>query len=205
MLVINELSCERGGRVLFNGLSLKLSAGDLLHVQGANGSGKTSLLRMLCGLSPPASGSIFWNGMDIGELREDYAANVTYIGHHPAVKDDLSPLENLRISQALAGQPVSPPQVKQALATVALKSFSNLPVRVLSQGQRRRVALARLWLCDKPLWVLDEPFNALDAEASAQLERHIEAHLGRGGMAVLTTHQQLGIVRSMVRSLRLTS
>jgi heme exporter protein A len=203
MLAINELSCERGGRVLFSGFSLELAPGDLLHVQGVNGSGKTSLLRMLCGLSPPASGNILWKGADIGQLREDYAAKVTYIGHYPAVKDDLSALENVQISQALAGQPVPISQALQALATVGLKNCSNLPVRVLSQGQRRRVALARLWLCDKPLWVLDEPFNALDAEASALLERHIEAHLGRGGMAVLTTHQQLGVAERLVRSLRL--
>ena len=205
MLAARELSCERGGRTLFSGLDFEVGPGTLLHVQGANGSGKTSLLRMLCGLTIPASGQVFWDGNDIRELREDYASQLTYIGHHPAVKDDLSALENVRTSQLLAGQPVSREQALEALAAVGLKNQANLPSRVLSQGQRRRVALARLWLCNKPLWVLDEPYNALDADAAALLQRHIEAHLGRGGMAVLTTHQEPGIAAQLVRILRLAA
>lgn len=205
MLTARELRCERGDRALFTDLNFALEAGTLLHVQGANGSGKTSLLRMLCGLTTPASGQILWDGDDIRELREDYASQLTYIGHHPAVKDDLSALENVCISQLLAGQPVSREQALEALAAVGLKNQANLPSRVLSQGQRRRVALARLWLCNKPLWVLDEPYNTLDVNAVVLLQRHIETHLGRGGMAVLTTHQEPGIAAQLVRTLRLAA
>jgi len=205
MLTARELRCERGDRALFTDLNFALEPGTLLHVQGANGSGKTSLLRMLCGLTTPASGQILWDGDDIRELREDYASQLTYIGHHPAVKDDLSALENVCISQLLAGQPVSREQALEALAAVGLKNQANLPSRVLSQGQRRRVALARLWLCNKPLWVLDEPYNTLDVNAVVLLQRHIETHLGRGGMAVLTTHQEPGIAAQLVRTLRLAA
>ncbi len=193
MLAAHSLSCERGGRALFHDLDFELGQGALLHVKGANGSGKTSLLRMLCGLAQPAEGAIAWDGEDIRELRENYSAQLTYIGHHPAVKDELSALENLQMAQALSGQSVTRAQALAALTTVGLQGRANLPVRVLSQGQRRRVALARLWLCDARLWVLDEPFNALDVEAAALLERHIEGHLAQDGMVVLTTHQQLGI------------
>lgn len=205
MLTVHDLVCERGGRALFRDLNFELERGVLLHVRGANGSGKTTLLRMLCGLTPPAAGKVAWEGEDIRGLREDYSAHISYIGHHPAVKDDLSALENLRMTQSLVGQPVTIAQAKAALTTVGLKGRANLPVRVLSQGQRRRVALARLWLCDTPLWVLDEPFNALDVEAAALLERHIEMHLGQGGMVVLTTHQELGIAAQRMHTLQLTA
>lgn len=205
MLAAHKLVCERGGRALFKNLDFELERGVLLHVQGANGSGKTTLLRMLCGLTPPASGKVSWAGEDIRELREDYSAQLSYIGHQPAVKDDLSALENLQMAQALAGQPVAAGRALDALATVGLKARANLPVRVLSQGQRRRVVLARLWLCDTPLWVLDEPFNALDIEAAALLERQIETHLGQGGMVVLTTHQQPGIASQRMQTLQLTA
>lgn len=205
MLAAHGLACERGDRSLFRDLNFALERGQVLRVQGANGSGKTSLLRMLCGLARPVAGSISWNGEDIRELREDYAGQITYIGHQPAIKDDLSALENLHVAQLLAGQPVSAAQALQALATMGLKDRENLPVRVLSQGQKRRVALARLWLCKRPLWVLDEPFNALDVEATGLLGRHIEAHLGQGGMAVLTTHQEPGIAAHLIQTLQLTA
>lgn len=205
MLAAHDLACERGGRALFRNLDFALERGVLLHIKGANGSGKTSLLRMLCGLTAPACGKITWNDEDIRELRENYTAQITYIGHHPAVKDELSALENLQIAQALAGQPVTAAQAQAALATVGLQGRANLPVRVLSQGQRRRVALARLWLSHASLWILDEPFNALDVEATAMLERHIETHLGAGGMVVLTTHQQPGIASQRMHIVQLSA
>lgn len=205
MLAAHDLSCERGGRALFSNLDFTLERGALMHVKGANGSGKTSLLRMLCGLTPPAAGRITWEGEDIRMLRENYAARLLHIGHHPAIKDELTALENLQIAQALAGQPVSIAQAKAALATVGLQTRANLPARVLSQGQRRRVALARLWLSKSPLWILDEPFNALDVDASAMLERHIEAHLDAEGMVVLTTHQQPGIAAERMHVMQLSS
>jgi heme exporter protein A len=205
MLAAHGLACERGNRTLFRNLSFEVERGTLVHVRGSNGSGKTSLLRMICGLTPPASGKISWDNEDIRQLREDYAAQITYIGHQPAIKDDMSALENLGTSQMLAGQPVSIAQALTALTTVGLRDRANLPVRVLSQGQRRRVALARLWLCNRLLWVLDEPFNALDVEATAMLERHIEAHLARGGMALLTAHQEPGIAAHLIRNLWLVA
>ena len=205
MLAAHDLACERGGRALFRNLDFGLERGVLLHIKGATGSGKTSLLRMLCGLTPPACGKITWDDEDIRELRENYTAQLTYIGHHPAVKDELSALENLQIAQALAGQPVALAQAQAALATVGLQGRANLPVRVLSQGQRRRVALARLWLSDASLWILDEPFNALDVEAAAMLERHIEVHLDAGGIVVLTTHQQPGIASQRMQIVQLSA
>lgn len=203
MLTAHELSCERGARLLFEGLDFSLDPGTLLHVQGSNGSGKTSLLRMLCGLASPAAGRVCWNGEDIRQLGEDYAAQLTYIGHQPALKDDLSALENLRFAQSLAGQQVASSQALEALRAVGLPHCVNLPLRVLSQGQRRRVALARLWLCNRPLWVLDEPFAALDAAAILLVEKHLEAHLAQGGMVVLTTHQEPAIAQEFMRALRL--
>jgi len=189
MLLASDLACERGGRTLFSGLNFSLKRGSLLHVQGANGSGKTSLLRLLCRLSTPVAGKISWDGEDVRELREEYSAQITYIGHQPAIKDELNVLENLQTAQMLAGQPVERDQALHALGLLGIKKYAHLPARVLSQGQKRRVALARLWLSSTPLWVLDEPFNALDAEATNLLQQRIENHLDDGGMAVLTTHQ----------------
>lgn len=203
MLAARDIACERGGRVLFSGLSFSLQPGTLLHVQGVNGSGKTSLLRMLCGLGTPVAGCIVWNGEDIRDLREDFAAQMLYIGHQPAIKDDLTALENLELSQALAGQPVERAEALGALAQFKLNGHLHLPARALSQGQKRRVALARLWLSRMPLWVLDEPFTALDNEAGSLLEGQMEAHLGRGGMVVLTTHHALGITAEQFKVLRL--
>lgn len=204
MLAADDLCCERGGRALFSNLEFALDRGVLMHIRGANGSGKTSLLRMLCGLTPPAAGRITWEGEDIRELRENYTAQILHVGHHPAIKDELTALENLQIAQALAGQPVSSVEAKAALNTVGLQGRANLPARVLSQGQRRRVALARLWLSRSPLWILDEPFNALDVDATAMLERHIETHLGCGGMVVLTTHQKPAIASERLQVVQLS-
>jgi heme exporter protein A len=203
MLTVHELSCERGTRLLFEDLAFAVEPGMLLHVQGSNGSGKTSLLRLLCGLSTPAAGRVCWDSEDIRELDEEYASQLTYIGHQPALKDNLSALENLRFAQALAGQPVTPDQVQDALRAIGLLHGVNLPLRVLSQGQRRRVALARLWLCNRPLWILDEPFAALDASAIRLVEKHLEAHLTQGGMIVLTTHQEPAIAPENTQVLRL--
>jgi len=203
MLSVHDLSCERGPRMLFEGLNFSVGPGTLLHVQGGNGSGKTSLLRMLCGLASPVAGKIFWNGQNIGDMDEDYAEQLIYVGHHPALKDDLSAMENLRFAQALAGQTADIAQIRDALGTVGLQQAVNLPLRVLSQGQRRRVALARLWLSDRPLWILDEPFAALDAAAIALVERRLEAHLAQGGMVVLTTHQEPAIAQELMHALYL--
>jgi len=185
-----ELECERGGRVLFRGLSFALRGGALLRLAGPNGSGKTSLLRILCGLLSPSSGSVSWEGAEIRRLREEYSKQLVYIGHAPAVKDDLTAAENLAITCGLAGLAVSSRAVQDALDRFGLPR-DRVPARQLSQGQRRRAALARLALSEPlPLWLLDEPFAALDASAIGLVEALIDAYVARGGSVVFTSHQE---------------
>ena len=194
MLELRAVTCERGGRSLFRDLDCSVAAGQLLRVQGANGSGKTSLLRMVCGLLPPAHGHVLWRGVAIAKLAEEYGRQLVYLGHAAALKDDLSGFENLQISSVLGGLRVTPDGTRRALKLAGLAARDHVPVRQLSQGQRRRVALARLVLAaDTPLWVLDEPFNALDTLATDWLCGLITAQLARGGVVVLTSHQQVGL------------
>ena len=191
MLEAGELECERGGRTLFRGVSFTLASGELLRVAGPNGSGKTSLLRILCGLLTPSQGEVRWRGASIRRLGEEYSRQLVYIGHASAVKDDLTPYENLDIACRLMGARAPEEALGSALAALAVP---NLPVRKLSQGQRRRAALARLLLSQGPaLWLLDEPFAALDAGALTYTEGLIARHLERGGSVVYTTHQPAGI------------
>ena len=185
-----DLECERGGRALFRNLSFALGAGELLRVAGPNGSGKTSLLRILCGLLPPARGEVRWNGERIQALREDFSRQLVYVGHAPAIKDDLTAYENLMIACVLAGHAQEGPRLLEALRNFGLKEH-DVPVKSLSQGQRRRAALARLALSGRsPLWLLDEPFAALDADAARLLEDAVAAHVARGGLVVYSTHQE---------------
>ena len=187
MLEANELECERGGRKLFGPLSLRLAGADLLRIAGPNGSGKTSLLRILCGLLTPTQGVVRWHGAPIGELREDYSRHLVYLGHAVAVKDELTPAENLAIACRLMGVHAPAEALGRALAAFAVP---DIPVRKLSQGQRRRAALARLVMSESAkLWLLDEPFAALDAASVALVEGLIARQLGAGGAVVYTTHQ----------------
>jgi heme exporter protein A len=187
-----DLRCERGGRVLFERLSFRLGAGEFLRVSGANGSGKTTLLRVLCGLLTPSRGCVRWKGEPVAALREEFARQLVYLGHAPAVKGDLTAEENLSIACTLAGVAASRDAVKSALARFALPH--DVPVRRLSQGQRRRAALARLALSGAvPLWLLDEPFAALDAEGIERLGALLSGHAEKGGAIVFTTHQDPGI------------
>ena len=173
MLTVSGLECLRGERHLFRNLDFSVDSGELLHVQGANGSGKTSLLRILAGLSRPDYGTVRWDDTNIQESREEYAAQLLYLGHQPAVKDDLTVIENILVSSRIAGLNPSQDEIRAALEITGLGKRKTLPARVLSQGQRRRLALARLWLDKRPLWVLDEPFTALDVQATALLEERL--------------------------------
>lgn len=194
MLEVTGLGCLRGERRLFGGVSFQLNPGGLIWIQGSNGSGKTTLLRTLCGLTQAMAGEVRWRGETIQTLGEDYRRELTYIGHANGLKEDLSALENLRIAAQLAGHGVSRETVVAALHGSGLAGREHLPVKFLSQGQRRRAALARLRLTHShTLWLLDEPFNALDTHAVADMRQLIENHLEQGGMIALTTHQEVAI------------
>ena len=196
----HDLECTRGDRVLFSGLDLRVEGGRGLYIAGENGSGKTSLLRILCGLLAPTAGQVTWNGTPTREQREVFGNDLAYVGHVNGVKDDLTGAENLRFGAALAGRATDPAHILQALDSFGMASRALLPTRVLSQGQKRRVALARLLLAaDAPLWILDEPFTALDASGVAVLRGVVEAQLARGGIVVLTTHQDVGLPASFAR------
>lgn len=198
-----NLACVRGDRELFRDVNFSVEAGSLLQVRGPNGSGKTSLLRMLCGLSNPAAGEIRWNGESIRSLAGEYYASLTYIGHLSGTKDDLTALENLQISSALAGFEITGAQAVTALRQIGLKGREMLPVKVLSQGQRRRVVLARLLVCKTALWILDEPLVALDVAAVGLIQSLLEQHLQQGGMVVMTTHQEIDINAAAISQLQL--
>ncbi len=192
-LQVIALSCERGGRPLFAPQSFTLSAGQAMQIEGDNGVGKTSLLRMVCGLAPAASGEVRWGGEAITEHRSTFLRDLLYLGHSLGLKDELSALENLHTASVLAGQWVSRDQALQALQTQGLASRANLPLRVLSQGQKRRVALARLQLSKARLWVLDEPFVALDSAAMQALQQVLQTHVQQGGMLLFTSHQSVNL------------
>ncbi|MBK7000239.1 MAG: cytochrome c biogenesis heme-transporting ATPase CcmA [Rhodoferax sp.] len=193
MLSTHELSCVRGERQLFAGLDFTLESGQWLHVRGENGSGKTSLLRLLSGLSVPAAGEIRWCGELVRQMGALYREKMLFLGHQGALKEDLSGLENLTFAAALDGAVLSDTQAIAALRRFGLGARAELPVRVLSAGQKRRVLLARLLTRNAQLWVLDEPFTALDVKAVDMLSVLIAEHLAAGGMAVLTSHQAMPI------------
>lgn len=204
MLETLQIEITRGNRKLFGNLSLELKPGTLLLVTGSNGSGKTSLLRALCGLLSPSSGEIRWHGENIRVLREDYWKNLLYIGHNNALKGDLTTSENLAALCALSGVAANAVQRQSALAQFGLADREHSPAKSLSQGQRRRTALARLALGSVlPLWVLDEPFSALDSAAIAHLQSIISQHLANSGMVVMTTHQDVPIKAPAVVELNL--
>lgn len=203
MLEAINLCSIRGDLRLFSGIGFGLDAGELLYLHGHNGSGKTTLLRTLCGLILPDEGEVRWKGENIREIREDFAAEVFYLGHKNAIKSELTALENLRIASLLDGQAISEQTAWQALKTIGLDGHEDLPAKVLSQGQKRRVALARLLVNEAALWVLDEPFTALDKGAVALLQGLIRTHLDKGGMAVLTTHQEVPLTSGHAKTLEL--
>ncbi len=205
MLDITNLECVRGDRQLFADLSFTMTEGSLLHLHGPNGAGKTTLLRAIAGLVLPESGEIRWNGELTRKLGEEFNRELLYLGHHYGLKFELTGYENLRVFANLSGFDVSERQVEEALQQVGLARCVELPVKVLSQGQKRRVALARLLLQPPKLWILDEPFTALDVKAVTMLQEIIQAHIGQGGMVLLTTHQQVDIAVGQIQHVHLST
>jgi heme exporter protein A len=205
MLEACDLECVRGHRRLFSHLRFSVRPGDCVEVSGPNGSGKTSLLRMLCGLLPPTSGMIRWRGDPISALRETYHSSVTYIGHRPAVKDDLTTMENLRVTSALSGFEISRDDAHDVLQRLGLDEQEHLHARHLSEGQRRRLALARLVACRRSLWLLDEVLTSLDEKATNSITSLIDAHVSRGGMAVIATHHELSVRAHTSRRIELAA
>ncbi|HID83380.1 MAG TPA: cytochrome c biogenesis heme-transporting ATPase CcmA [Chromatiales bacterium] len=203
MLEIINLTCTRGDRTLFTHLAFTVSPGSLLHIRGDNGSGKTTLLRTLCGLFLQDTGEVRWGGKNIRKLQETYRKELLYLGHHNAIKDDLTGLENLHISAQLSGEPASEKNCWQALEKIGLRGYEDLPTKVLSQGQKRRVALSRLFLSKAKLWILDEPFTALDVAAVDLLQSIISKHIENDGIVLLTTHQEVALTSGHSQQLHL--
>jgi len=188
-LDVQGLACERGGRALFANVSFSLCAGEWMHLQGDNGAGKTSLLRIVSGLSLAAAGEVRWDGVPTALCAEVYRAEMLYLGHTLSLKDDLSALENLQFEAAVSGESLDEARALLGLAAVGLRGREHLPLRVLSQGQKRRAALARLLTSRARLWLLDEPLVALDPGAVTQLVDVLDQHVARGGLVLYTSHQ----------------
>lgn len=189
ILAAEALSCVRQDRVLFENLNFQLSAGQVLYIQGKNGAGKSSLLRLLAGLTLPEDGQILFHGKPLQSQTEFFADQLLFIGHQSGIHPQLTALQNLAFWAALSEQPLAEPY--QLLGSLGLAGLEDIPCFMLSAGQQRRVSLARLWFTDKPLWILDEPFTSLDQQLIAKLEYHFLQHLSAGGVIVLTSHQSL--------------
>jgi heme exporter protein A len=191
-LVVDRVHVWRGDRHVLRGVSCSVAAGEALHVHGENGSGKTTLLRVITGLMRPESGSVSWHGTAIQADRAGYLAAMTYASHEPALKGDLTALENLRFAVGMK-RAVADAELRDTLQRVGVAACADLPARVLSAGQRRRVALARVIAVRAELWVLDEPFTNLDARGAQLLVQLIEDHLAGGGLALIVAHQELSV------------
>ena len=194
MLRVSHLSCSRGNKPLFADVSFELQAGQALHLEGDNGVGKTSLLRIICGLSPADAGEVCWHDKTIQQNATAFRSSLFYLGHGLSLKEELSALENLMSDAAVSGRTLSEPQALVALARMGLRGREHLPLRVMSQGQKRRTALARLLASQAPLWVLDEPFVALDTKAVDGLRGLLAEHVAQGGMVLFTSHQPVTLV-----------
>ena len=200
MLEARELLCERDERTLFSGLSFTLNAGEWVQITGSNGAGKTTLLRLLTGLSRPDAGEVLWQGQPLHQVRDSYHKNLLWIGHQPGIKTRLTALENLHFYH----RDGDTAQCLEALAQAGLAGFEDIPVNQLSAGQQRRVALARLWLTRATLWILDEPFTAIDVNGVDRLTQRMAQHTEQGGIVSLTTHQPLNVAESKIRRISLT-
>jgi heme exporter protein A len=203
MLEALKLECVRGERRLFSGVSFSLGVGEALQVFGPNGSGKSSLLRIVAGLLPPAAGEVRWRRAEIRAQAEDYRREMLYLGHLNGIKDELTALENLRVLARLSGVAATRSAATDALARLGLGGREDLPAKVLSQGQKRRLALSRLLLAGACLWILDEPLTSLDREAAAEIEAVLAAHLSRGGITLIATHQAIELHGAVSKRLNL--
>jgi len=193
MLSVQQLACERGRKRLFSDLNFQLQPGQCLHVQGANGAGKTSLLRIVCGLAEALEGQVHWRGQDTRLDPSAWRAELVYLGHTPGLKDELSAAENLQFQSQIDGCALSDAQIDGALQRVGLGRQQQMPLRRFSQGQKRRAALARLIARPVPVWVLDEPLAALDVPAQQLVAQLLAGHLKDGGLALVTSHQPVGV------------
>jgi len=202
MLEVKNLFCERDERVLFSNLNFGISAGEVVQIEGQNGSGKTTLLRILCGLNESYEGELFWQQEEIAEVRDDYFSQMLYVGHLAGVKSTLTAEENLTWMQQL-DPALDKVSIAEALNSVGLYGFEDVPCYTLSAGQQRRVGLARLYLSTAPLWILDEPFTALDKKGVAEKEALLAQHVLNGGSVILTTHHDLNVPGHTVRRINL--
>lgn len=193
-LRLESITCVRGDRTLFEELNLEINPGSILRISGDNGSGKSSLLRILCGLLTPHAGKVFWGSDPITEDRDQFHGELIYLGHIPALKADFSAIENLMSLALLGGQSISNEEAMNALREAGLDRQAHRFIRTLSQGQKQRIALSRLLLPQpKSFWILDEPFNALDRDANRALQNLLINHVNRGGIVALSSHQDLQI------------
>jgi len=202
MLEARAITCVKGDRLLFEDLNLQLRSGQVCQVQGGNGAGKTTLLRILCGLSLPDSGDVLWAGSPIRQDPGQFQADLAYIGHSNGIKMDLTARENLAFSLTMQSASANA-SIDDAIAKVGLGGSEHLLCRLLSAGQRRRVAIARLYLTRASLWVLDEPLGAIDADGVQDIESALEEHLSRDGMVIMTTHQRLHLLQGAVCTVQL--
>jgi len=202
LLEVKDLFCERDERILFDNFSMQVNAGEVVQIIGQNGSGKTTLLRILCGLSDAYEGELFWQTQLIDEVRKSYYQAMLYVGHLSGVKGSLTAEENLQWMIQLDSS-LDKCSIAQALKQVGLYGFEDVPCHSLSAGQQRRVGLARLYLSSATLWILDEPFTALDKQGVSEKEALIAEHVSMGGAVILTTHHDLTILNQTVRPINL--
>lgn len=190
-LELTQIACRRGDKTLFTDLSLNWRSGDFVQIEGHNGIGKTSLLRILVGLAQPLAGQVRWNNQEISKNREEYHQNLLYLGHHAGIKPELTAWENLQFYQKISDCRQGEQVLWDVLQQVGLLGREDIPATQLSAGQQKRIALARLWLSQAPLWVLDEPFTAIDKNGVKILTALFEQQVQKGGIVILTSHQEV--------------